>query len=100
MNFKTTYHCLVLRLENCTDDLLFNIATKISKHNCIVKTIDVDEYNSEKTISFANQDNKDLVLYKTDDVIKLYFDNTMKNISPVFEIYNDIVEYMDYIDVL
>ncbi|MDU6248120.1 MAG: hypothetical protein E6612_04265, partial [Paeniclostridium sordellii] len=81
-------------------DLLFNIATKISKHNCMVKTIDVDEYNSEKTISFINQDNKELILYKTEDVIKLYFDNTMKNIGPVFEIYNYIMEYMDYMEVL
>lgn len=99
MNFKTTFHCLVLQLENCTDDLLFNIATKISKHNCTVKTIDVDDYNSEKTISFINQDNKELILYKTEDVIKLYFDNTMKNIAPVFDIYNDIVEYMNYSEV-
>ena len=99
MNFKTTYHCLVLKIESCTDDLFFNIATKISNHNCVVKTIDVDEYNNEKTIYFTNQDNKNLVLYKTDDIIKLYFDNNIKNISPVFEIYNDIVNYMDYRDV-
>ncbi|WP_373598503.1 hypothetical protein [Paraclostridium bifermentans] len=99
MNFKTTFHCLVIKLENCSDDLLFNIATKISKHNCVVKTIDVDEYNSEKTISFINPDNKDLILYKTEDVIKLYFDNTMTNISSVVEIYNDIIEYMNYSDV-
>ena len=96
MNFKTTYHCLVLKLENCNDDLFFNIATKISKHNCVVKDIDVDDYNNEKTISFMNADNKNLVLYKTESVLKLYFDNTMKNISSVFEIYNDVVEYIDY----
>ncbi len=99
MNFKTTFHCLVIKLENCSDDLLFNIATKISKHNCIVKTIDVDDYNSEKTISFISPDNKELILYKTEDVIKLYFDNTIKNISSVVEIYNDIIEYMNYSDV-
>ena len=96
MNFKTIYHCLVLRLENCSDDLFFNIATKISNHKCVVKDINVDEYNNEKIISFVNQDNKNLVLYKTESVMKLYFDNNMKDISSVVEIYNDIIKYIDY----